>query len=73
MIVELLSPTGTTFQTLQPTRASSDPALPAGGSDLPNPGVSVLSVTIPNGGSETIQVCFSHSISECLTMSTDLV
>ena len=45
-----------TFQTLQPTRLSSDPSPPA--ADSPNPGVSVLAINIP-AGTTTLQVLFS--------------
>jgi hypothetical protein len=59
VIVQLLAPAGASFATLPATRLSTDPALPSGGVDLSNDGVSVLSVTIPNGGTTTIQVLFN--------------
>ncbi|KZO90230.1 hypothetical protein CALVIDRAFT_490810 [Calocera viscosa TUFC12733] len=60
--VKLLNiPTGTgaTFQTLEAARYPSDPPLPPGQVDQPNPGVSVLSVTFADGGSYSIQVLFN--------------
>lgn len=47
-----------TFQTLQAVRLSTDPALPSGQEDLPNPGVSVLAINIP-AGTTNLQVLFS--------------
>jgi hypothetical protein len=54
MIASLLNaPSGVSFGTAQPTRASNDPALPTGSYavDLPNDGVTVLTVNGPTDGS----------------------
>jgi hypothetical protein len=57
----LKSPSGAKFETLQPVRLSTDPALPSGeiNQDQPNPGVTVLAVTISGGGSGTLEVLFN--------------
>lgn len=51
-------PSGAAFSTAQPTRSSQDPALPTGtmDADQPNPGVTVLVVDVPNGGTFSLQV-----------------
>lgn len=54
-------PSGAKFETLQPVRLSSDPALPSGdlNQDQENPGVTVLAITVSGGGSGTIEVLFN--------------
>lgn len=49
----LNAPSGVTFGTAQPTRAASDPPLPTGqyAEDIPNTGVTVLTVNGPTDGS----------------------
>lgn len=61
MDVILKSPSGAKFETLEPVRLSTDPALPSGeiNQDQPNPGVTVLTVTISGGGSGTLEVLFN--------------
>ncbi|OXB34428.1 heparinase II/III family protein [Cryptococcus neoformans] len=51
-------PSGASFSTAEPTRSSSDPALPTGtmDADQPNDGVTVLVVDVPNGGTFSLQV-----------------
>lgn len=59
--VQILSPDDAAFETLQPVRYSSDPSVPGGdlSSDLPNPGVSVLAMTLESPGDVNIQVLFN--------------
>lgn len=59
MTVQLLS-SGMQFGTAQPVRLASDPPLPAGSwsQDQPNPGVTVLTIDVPNGA-QTVQVLFN--------------
>jgi hypothetical protein len=54
----LQSPETAIFRTLQPYRLPGDPPLPENETDMPNLGVSVLTIDIPPG-SETIAVVFS--------------
>ena len=42
-------PSGATFTTGEAVRLSSDPALPTGQTDQPNPGVTVLMINLPAG------------------------
>jgi hypothetical protein len=49
---------GVTFSTAKPVRYSSDPALPTGGTDPSNDGVTVLVIDIP-AGTNSIQVLFN--------------
>lgn len=59
--VQILSPDNAAFETLQPVPYSTDPATPGGdlSSDLPNPGVSVLAMTLDKPGDTNIQVLFN--------------
>lgn len=59
--VQILSPEDASFETLQPVRYDSDPPLPDGeyNVDHPNPGVSVLAMTLSSPGDTNIQVLFS--------------
>ncbi|WVN85424.1 uncharacterized protein L203_100570 [Cryptococcus depauperatus CBS 7841] len=54
-------PSGAAFGTAQPTRLSSDPAVPAGSmnADQENPGVTVLTIDVPSGGTFSLQVLFT--------------
>ncbi|GAA95916.1 uncharacterized protein L969DRAFT_161862 [Mixia osmundae IAM 14324] len=52
------SPDAAQWSTVQPVRLASDPALPAGGDDLPNPGVTVLAINLP-AGTYTIETVFN--------------
>lgn len=59
MQVQILDPpSGVVFGTAQPVRYSDDPALPAGETDQPNPGVTVLTIELP-AGSYNLQVLFN--------------
>lgn len=59
MQVQLINPpTGATFGTAQPVRYTDDPALPTGMTDLPNPGVTVLTIDLP-AGQYSLQVLFT--------------
>lgn len=69
MTVTILSPAGATFQTLQPTRLATDPPLPAGWEDEPNPGVNVLAINIA-AGTTTVSVLFSPNWNSSYTAST---
>jgi len=62
--VQLLSPSGAGFVTLQPVPYSDDPAVPSGAEsqNLANTGVSVLAINVPEGDS-TIQVLFNPQYS----------
>ena len=55
--IQLLSPSGATFATMEPVPFSSDPATPSGSAsqNLPNPDVSVLTISLA-AGTNTIQV-----------------
>ncbi|ODN84475.1 hypothetical protein L202_00417 [Cryptococcus amylolentus CBS 6039] len=54
-------PSGAAFSTAEPTRASSDPALPTGtmNADQENTGVTVLTIDVDDGGSFSLQVLFT--------------
>jgi hypothetical protein len=54
-------PSGAAFGTREPVRFASDPALPSGdlNQDQPNPGVTVLTITLAQGGTTSLQVLFS--------------
>jgi len=59
MDVEILNAaSGVVFETLQPVRYPSDPPLPTGMVDQPNPGVTVLAISL-NPGTYSIQVLFN--------------
>lgn len=58
LIATILQPSGATFGTqVNPTRLSSDPALPSGQVDQPNDGVTLLTIDQP-AGQTTITVLF---------------
>lgn len=60
MQVKLLNPgSGVAFSTKEAVRASTDPALPDGQVDQPNPGVTVLCITLATGGTQSLQVLFN--------------
>jgi hypothetical protein len=60
MAVTILSPQGVKFETADPVRLATDPALPAGSPDLPNPGVTVLVINLPAAtATTTVSVLFS--------------
>jgi len=60
MQVQILNPgSGVGFSTKDAVRASTDPALPAGQTDQPNPGVTVLCITLATGGTQSLQVLFN--------------
>ncbi|CUA69643.1 hypothetical protein RSOLAG22IIIB_04019 [Rhizoctonia solani] len=50
---------GVGFSTKDAVRAASDPALPTGQVDQPNPGVTVLCITLATGGTQSLQVLFN--------------
>ena len=59
MQVSILSPSsGATFATMEPVRFSNDPPLPDGAVDSPNPGVTVLTISL-NPGQYTLEVLFN--------------
>jgi len=59
MIVQMLNaPSGAKFTTMAAVRLSTDPALPSGASDQPNPGVTVLTIELP-AGQYDLQVLFN--------------
>lgn len=59
MIVSIINPpSGATFATAQPVRFDTDPALPTGMVDQPNPGVTVLTIDLP-AGTYSLQVLFN--------------
>ena len=59
MQVSILSPSsGATFAKMDPVRFSDDPPLPQGAVDSPNPGVSVLTISL-DPGQYTLQVLFN--------------
>jgi hypothetical protein len=58
MQVELVTGANLSFGTAEPVRLPNDPPLPAGSPDLPNPGVTVLTIDIP-AGSTSYQVLFT--------------
>ena len=49
---------GVQFSTALPVRYDTDPPLPSGATDQPNPGVTVLVINIPSG-TNSIQVLFN--------------
>jgi hypothetical protein len=59
MTVTILNPpSGASFATAQPVRFDTDPALPTGMVDQPNPGVTVLTIDLP-AGTYSLQVLFN--------------
>ncbi|KAH9037194.1 chondroitin AC/alginate lyase [Lactarius hengduanensis] len=54
----LNAPSGAQFATGDAVRLGGDPALPAGQSDQPNPGVTVVSISLP-AGQYSLQVLFN--------------
>ncbi|EKM61305.1 uncharacterized protein PHACADRAFT_247830 [Phanerochaete carnosa HHB-10118-sp] len=59
MQVQILSPSsGATFATMDPVRFPDDPPLPAGAVDSPNPGVTVLTISL-SPGTYSLQVLFN--------------
>jgi len=52
-------PAGAVFTTGQAVRLATDPPLPAGAVDQPNPGVTVVSIMMPTGGTFSLQVLFN--------------
>lgn len=57
--VEILNaPSGATFTTGDAVRLTGDPALPTGQTDQPNPGVTVLMISLP-AGQYSLQVLFN--------------
>ena len=59
MKISLLNaPSGAKFTTMEPVRFSTDPALPSGQVDQPNPGVTVLAISL-DAGSYTLEVLFN--------------
>jgi hypothetical protein len=68
MHVKLLNASpGVGFSTKEAVRAPTDPALPPNQTDQPNPGVTVLCVSLPEGRIESLQVLFNP---QWLGMST---
>ncbi|KAI0030197.1 chondroitin AC/alginate lyase [Vararia minispora EC-137] len=57
-VVMLNPPSGANFTTMNAVRLPTDPALPSGNSDQPNPGVTVLVVELP-AGQYTLQMLFN--------------
>jgi hypothetical protein len=59
MQMQILNPpSGATFTTQQAVRLAGDPALPSGATDQPNPGVTVLTISLP-AGQYSLQVLFN--------------
>ncbi len=54
----LNAPSGAAFTTGDAVRLSGDPALPSGQTDQPNPGVTVLMISLP-AGQYSLQVLFN--------------
>lgn len=54
----LNAPSGATITTAEPVRLSTDPALPTGAVDSPNPGVTVVVISLP-AGTYSLQVLFN--------------
>ena len=54
----LNAPSGANFTTGKAVRFDTDPPLPAGGEDSPNPTVTVVMITLP-AGSYSLQVLFN--------------
>jgi hypothetical protein len=59
LTMEILNaPSGAQFATGQAVRLAGDPALPSGQVDQPNPGVTVVSISLP-AGQYSLQVLFN--------------
>jgi hypothetical protein len=63
---------GAVFTTAQPTPVTQDPPVPTGPNtaedeNQPNPGVTVLVVDNPNGGSYSLEIMFSPQWSDLTT------
>ena len=59
MIMQVLNPpSGLVINTTDAVRFPTDPALPTGQVDQPNPGVTVITMSLP-AGSYTLQVLFN--------------
>jgi hypothetical protein len=59
MLVSMVNPpSGAAFGVAQPVRFPTDPALPPGQVDQPNPGVTVLTIDLP-AGTYSLQVLFN--------------
>jgi hypothetical protein len=58
VLANITSPGDLVFTTLQAVRFASDPALPEGGTDLPNTGVTVLAIDVAPGN-QTVSVVFA--------------
>jgi len=59
LVMQILNPpSGLTLGTAQAVRLSTDPALPAGQVDQPNPGVTVVTIDMP-AGTYSLQVLFN--------------
>lgn len=57
--MQILSPSsGASFSTAQPVRFPNDPPLPEGAVDSPNPGVTVVTISL-NPGTYNLQVLFN--------------
>lgn len=52
------APSGAAFSTMQPIRLDTDPPLPQGETDMPNPGVTVVTIQLPPG-TYSLQVLFN--------------
>jgi len=64
LIMQILAPTsGATFTMTEAVRLDSDPPLPAGQVDQPNPGVTVVVINLP-AGNTSLQVLFSPQWSD---------
>ena len=59
----LNAPSGATITTAEPVRFSTDPALPDGAVDSPNPGVTVVVIDLP-AGTYSLQVLFNPQWSD---------
>lgn len=55
----LNAPTGAVFTTMQPIRLSTDPPLPTGETDMPNPTVTVVTIQMQQPGTYSLQVLFN--------------
>lgn len=70
MKIQILSPSsGAKFSTSAAERLSTDPALPTGGSDQDNPGVTVLIISM-DSGTNNLQVLFNPQWSDSTTYVT---
>ena len=56
--VVLQSPHSASFRAIEPTRLPNDDPPPEGEYDLPNPGINVLTIDLPNG-THNVAVLFS--------------